>query len=431
MQPNDYLTKATTLVSQAQVAEERGSPSEAHSLYLKALALFNTILLNKQCVYLSKTIAPYASECLAKAQELDQLMNGAGGGANGIANSPQQRSALLTGGSQQQNDERDRMMQELMLTLIDPSQCTVSWDDIVGSEGVKKMLDEIIRLPRELPHLYTGNRKAARSVLLYGPPGTGKTLMGKAMAREAGVSFFSVSSAELISKYVGESEKYIKCLFEMVKANKPCILFLDEVESLCSKREESNHSAKTVQQFLTQLDGITNSGSMDGVFVLACTNIPWALDEAMRRRLEHRIYLGLPSQRERAALLRHYVSKNEHSLTDTQFEELARWCDHFSSADIQQLCSTASMIPINEIPMATHFQLLDDGRLMVREASHPQAMPMTYSQVVDKTMIAAQPVAYVHLVQALEYTKSTVDVDKLGAYEKWTSQYGSVYSSEH
>lgn len=427
MQPNDYLTKATTLVSQAQASEERGSLSEAHSLYLKALALFNTILTNKQCVYLSKTIAPYASECLAKAQELDQLID-SGGGGGGKA---QRAAPLLAGGSQQQNEERERMMQDLSLTRIDPALCTVSWDDIVGSEGVKKVLDEIIRLPRELPHLYTGNRKAARSVLLYGPPGTGKTLMGKAMAHEAGVSFFSVSSADLISKWVGESEKYIKCLFEMVKAAKPCILFLDEVEALCSKREDGKHGAQTVQQFLTQLDGITNSGSMDGVFVLACTNLPWALDEAMRRRLEHRIYLGLPTSRERAALLRHYIGKNEHCLSATQFEELAQWCEHFSSADIQQLCTTASMIPLNEIPSATHFQLLEDGRLMVREASHREALPMTYSQVVDKTLIAAQPVAYVHLIRALEHTKSTVDVGKLGEYERWTTQYGSVYSSEH
>lgn len=422
MQPNDYVTKATTLVQQAQSAEERDSLAEAHTLYVKALSLFNTILQNKQCVYLSKAIAPYASECLAKAQELDLLIS---------SGEKQKKPALLNstgsgGGGGPVNDEKDRMMQELVLTRIEPSQCTISWADIVGSEGIKRMLDEIIRLPRELPHLYTGNRKMARSVLLYGPPGTGKTLMGKAMAREAGVDFFSVSSAELISKYVGESEKYIKCLFEMVKACKPCILFLDEVDALCSKREEGNHSAKTVQQFLTQLDGITNGGSMDGVFILACTNLPWALDEAMRRRLEHRIYLGLPSLVEREALLRHYVSKNEHAVTETEFRELAGWCEHFSSADIQQLCASAAMIPLKEIPTATHFELMGDGKLMVREKAHSMALPMLYHQVVDKTLIIAQPVTYVHLLEALEYTKSTVDVHKLEEYEVWTRQYGCV-----
>ena len=422
MQPNDYLTKATTLVQQAQTAEERDSIVEAHTLYVKALSLFNTILQNKQCLYLSKAITPYASECLAKAQELDLLIS-TGGSSSSSGGGSSKKTALLGGAA---NEEKDRMMQELILTRIEPSQCTVSWADIVGSEGIKRTLDEIIRLPRELPHLYTGNRKVARSVLLYGPPGTGKTLMGKAMAREAGVDFFSVSSAELISKYVGESEKYIKCLFEMVKAKKPCILFLDEVDALCSKREEGNHSAKTVQQFLTQLDGITNGGTMDGVFILACTNLPWALDEAMRRRLEHRIYLGLPSPRERDALLRHYVSKNEHCVTDTEFGELANCCEYFSSADIQQLCASAAMIPLKEIPTATHFELLGDGIFMVRERAHEMAMPMLYNQVVDKTLIVAQPVAYVHLLEALEYTKSTVDVRKLEEYDAWTKQYGCV-----
>ncbi len=431
MQPNDYLTKATALVKQAQAAEQRGSLEEAHCLYLKSLNLFNTILHTKTCLYLSNVITPYAADCLEKLRELDLLISEPSSQKMPYtANTAPTRhgtAALMRDEPSQVSEEKDRMMQELSLTRIDPSQCTITWKEIIGSEGVKRKLDEIIRLPRELPHLYTGNRKAARSVLLYGPPGTGKTLMGKAMAHEAGVSFYSVSSADLISKWVGESEKYIKCMFEMLKANKPCILFLDEVEALCSKREENGRGANTVQQFLTQLDGITTSGSIEGVLLLACSNIPWSLDEAMRRRFEYRIYLGLPSPKEREALLRYYIGKNKHSLCDKDFHELTKLCKFFSCDDVRQLCSEASMMPINDITQATHFEMLGDGKLLVQDASHQLAMPMTYAQIRDKGSIVEQAITYTHMLKALEHTKSTVDVKKLEDYDKWTTQYGTVY----
>jgi len=294
---------------------------------------------------------------------------------------------------------------------------------VVGMKHIKKILDDAIHLPREMPHLFTGNRTATRSVLLYGPPGTGKTLVAKAVARSAGVPFYSVSSAELISKYVGESEKYVKSMFDIVKHNKPSILFLDEIESLCARREETAHT-KTVQQFLVQLDGISQNGSMEGVFLIGCTNTPWNLDEAMIRRLEKRIYIGLPSCEEREALLHFYLTKNDCSLNRKEMKEIATVTEHFSSADIHQLSKTAAMIPIDVMREASYFALREDGILTPCNRSHEQGIPMTYAEVPDKSCIEVPPITYQMVLESLKSTKSSVDTGKLKEYEQWTRKYG-------
>lgn len=437
MQPGDFITKAGGLVKQGQEAEGRGTFHEALCYYEQALVIFNTLLQNKRCVYMNKTIANYASDCLARAQEIKEAidkglpvgpLSGSTSSSSSTRGASSSSSAMLK--DHLMNDEKAMMMQQLSLTRLTPGQYKMTWNDIVGMTSVKRLLDDTIKLPTLLPHLFTGNREALRSLLFYGPPGTGKTLLGKALACLSGVTFYTISSADVISKYVGDSEKYIKYLFEMVKADKPCILFLDEVDALCGKREESGHSTKAVQQFLQQLDGVTTTGSMDGVFVVACTNVPWSLDDAMRRRFEQRIYVGLPSCSDRCALFRYYVSKDTHEVSEAQFGELATLTPHFSPADIKQLCKMAAMMPIKCVAKATHFEMLPEGELRPCNASHPMGIPMTMDSIPDKMSIIAPPTTYTHLLEQLAYTKSTADVAKLEDYEKWTELYGCVYSNE-
>ena len=125
----------------------------------------------------------------------------------------------------------------------------------------------------KFPHLFTGKRTPWRGILLYGPPGTGKSYLAKAVATEAESTFFSVSSSDLVSKWLGESEKLVRQLFEMARENKPAIVFVDEVDSLCSTRSDNeSESARRIKTALVQMNGVGVDN--EGVLVLGATNIP-------------------------------------------------------------------------------------------------------------------------------------------------------------
>jgi len=124
----------------------------------------------------------------------------------------------------------------------------VKWEDVAGLESAKEALREAVIFPIKFPHFFVGNRKPWRGILLYGPPGTGKSYLAKAVATEADATFFSVSSADLVSKWLGESEKQVKQLFEMGRENRPSIIFIDEIDSLCSARNDSeSESARRIK----------------------------------------------------------------------------------------------------------------------------------------------------------------------------------------
>eukprot|EP00105_Crassostrea_gigas_P015250 XP_011432180.1 PREDICTED: vacuolar protein sorting-associated protein 4B [Crassostrea gigas] len=150
----------------------------------------------------------------------------------------------------------------------------VKWDDVAGLHMAKETLKEAVILPVKFPHLFSGFRKPWKGILLFGPPGTGKSYLAKAVSTEANnAAFFSLSSSDLVSKCLEESEKLVKTLFSLARENKPSIIFIDEVDTLCGSRSEN--------EFLVQMQcmGVDN----DGVLVLGATNVPWVLDSATKR----------------------------------------------------------------------------------------------------------------------------------------------------
>jgi katanin p60 ATPase-containing subunit A1 len=202
----------------------------------------------------------------------------------------------------------------------------VTFENIAGLEHTKQLLQEAVMLPQIAPHLFKDGRlKPCSGVLMFGPPGTGKTLLAKAVANVCNTTFFNVSASTLASKYRGESEKMVRILFDMARYYSPSIIFMDEIDAIAGARggaQEHESSRRVKTELLVQINGVSSGDpSENRVMVLAATNLPWELDEAMRRRLTKRVYIPLPEAEGRSALFKLNLEKVDVA-SEVDFEKL-------------------------------------------------------------------------------------------------------------
>jgi SpoVK/Ycf46/Vps4 family AAA+-type ATPase len=233
--------------------------------------------------------------------------------------------------------------EELIEPAYDLETSTVRLADVGGMTEVKKRLEAAFLAPMRNPELRKLYGKSLKGgLLLYGPPGCGKTFLAKAIAGELGASFFSVTLADVLDMYIGQSERNLGEIFATARRNAPCVLFLDEIDALGQRRSQlrSNTMRGTVNQLLTELDGV--GASNDGVFVLAATNAPWDVDVALRRpgRLDRTVLVLPPDAAAREAILRHHLK--DRPVANIDLAAAARRTDGYSGADLAHVCETAA-----------------------------------------------------------------------------------------
>ena len=227
----------------------------------------------------------------------------------------------------------------------------VTWEDVGGLEGTKERLRETIQWPLEYPEVFEQmDMQAAKGVLMYGPPGTGKTLLAKAIANESKSNFISIKGPELLNKFVGESEKGVREVFEKARSNAPTVVFFDEIDSIATERGQNTGDSgvgeRVVSQLLTELDGLEE---LEDVVVIATTNRPDLIDTALLRpgRLDRHVHVPVPDEEARRKIFA--VHTDDKPLADdVDLDDLASRTDGYVGADIEAVCREASMAASRE-----------------------------------------------------------------------------------
>lgn len=433
------LQKAIDLASKASQEDKAKNYEEALRLYQCAVQYFlHVVKYDAQGEKAKQSIRAKCIEYLDRAEQLKEYLKKKEKTPAKPVKEGAPRAAEDKGNESDDGESEDpekKKMQSQLQGAIVMEKPNVKWSDVAGLEGAKEALKEAVILPIKFPHLFTGKRTPWRGILLFGPPGTGKSYLAKAVATEANNStFFSISSSDLVSKWLGESEKLVKNLFQLAREHKPSIIFIDEIDSLCGSRSENESEAarRIKTEFLVQMQGVGVDN--EGILVLGATNIPWVLDSAIRRRFEKRIYIPLPEAHARTDMFKLHLGTTAHDLADADFRELGKQTNGYSGADISIIVRDALMQPVRKVQSATHFKkvraksplnpdVICDDMLTPCSPGDPNALEMTWVDVPGDKLL--EPIVGMNdMKRSLTNTKPTVNDQDLEKLKKFTEDFG-------
>ncbi|EPX75195.1 uncharacterized protein SOCG_04440 [Schizosaccharomyces octosporus yFS286] len=319
---------------------------------------------------------------------------------------PTGSSGPTTQSDNSQNNQLSDFESAIMSEIV-ANHDPVYWSDIAGLEEAKNSLKEAVIYPFLRPELFRGLREPVQGMLLFGPPGTGKTMLARAVATEAKATFFSISASSLTSKYLGDSEKLVRALFEVAKRQTCSVIFVDEIDSILSARNDAGNehesSRRLKTEFLIQWSSLSNAapekatGNSPRVLVLAATNLPWCIDEAARRRFVKRTYIPLPEPETRHKHLSHLLHNQVHALTNDDLNELVELTEGYSGSDITALAKDAAMGPLRNLG---------------------EALLTTSAEQIP-------PIDLNHFKTSLKTIRPSVSSEGIYRYEEWNNQFGS------
>jgi SpoVK/Ycf46/Vps4 family AAA+-type ATPase len=278
----------------------------------------------------------------------------------------------------------------------------VSWGDVIGLTDAKRAIRDSIIYPFKRPDFFPLGWP--RGILLFGPPGCGKTLLAAATATEIDAAFYNIDAASIMSKWLGESERNVAQLFEtarLVSENgQPAIIFIDELDSLIGIRsEEVGGEVRMRNQFMKEMDGVTDKNKKLHVYVVGATNKPWSLDGPFLRRFQKRIFIPIPEQDARREILILYGKKLFNMGTDIDFLELAKATHGYSASDLY------------DVVQAVHLKV-------VREYFE--------SHTASDTTATLRPIHMSDFLAVLQERKPSISMNTLNLYEKWYERFKAL-----
>lgn len=390
------------LLDKAIDLDRRGMTKEAAQYYLKASKILIKLSNSASLPSVQKHYLDRAQECVDRVRYISGIKKRARGPRDGlttpVAPSPGTEPTFVAEPIPQLDsdlDEDTQRLQEMIADTIISEKPSTTMAEVAGLEGAKQAIHDAIVAPMKHPELFKGKaRQPWRGILFYGPAGCGKTLIAKAVAAEISATFFNVSAGNIVSKWLGESERLVMNLFDLARKSQPAIIFMDELDSIGVTRsgDDVGGERRLKTQLLTELQGL-ESDLAERITVIGATNLPWELDFALRSRFEKKIHVPLPDNVARKQIFEIHMEEVEVA-PDVDFTELADLSEGYSGREISVVCREAAMEPIRDLQRTGR---LDD----------------------DEVILKVRPVSRKDFLEAIENIRPATSPEDMRRYIDW------------